>query len=117
MDALEFMRKLKRMCDSYEDCDGCGLCNKESLFLCDSMDPEKAILVVEKWSKEHIKKTNLDHVAEGLKKLGYKVDKEHLSKLCPVPCNNFFVAQFGCSHKTDCGECKKWWLEEYKEAQ
>lgn len=59
MDALEFLRERKRMCNSYEHCKGCplerGFCNfgpnaPEEVY-------ERIIATVEQWSKEHPRKT------------------------------------------------------------
>lgn len=59
MDALEFLRERKRMCNSYKNCDGCpfvkGLCAISDI----TSDEERksVIATVEQWSKEHPRKT------------------------------------------------------------
>ena len=63
MDALKFIREFERMCDCYSGrcCTGCP--RKEELICDESMmdDDEfkKLISDVEKWSKEHPRKTRL----------------------------------------------------------
>lgn len=100
MDAVEFLVERKRMCDSFsagicEDCplfddvDGCGVFMKTPKF-----KPEDLLSIVEKWSKEHPRKTRLTDFLEkypnatmgddGLPRscarfLGY-------TKLCPGGC-------------------------------
>lgn len=59
MDALEFLRERKRMCNSYKNCDGCpfvkGLCAISDI----TSDEERksVIATVEQWSKENPRKT------------------------------------------------------------
>lgn len=61
MDAVEFLRDFRRMCWTYEEpcCENCKLegggCNFTDL----GCDHEKAVRIVEKWAKEHPKKTRL----------------------------------------------------------
>ena len=59
MDALEFLREHKRMCNRYEGCCDCPLevsiCPGSSTI--PDEDYKKIITVVEHWSKEHPSKT------------------------------------------------------------
>lgn len=59
MDALEFLRERKRMCNSYKDCDGCplegGKCVINHITL--DEDYKRIIATIEQWSKEHPRKT------------------------------------------------------------
>lgn len=56
MDALEFLRERKRMCKSYPRCDGCPL-REPNCNLTTDEDYTRAIITVERWSKEHPRKT------------------------------------------------------------
>lgn len=113
MDAVDFIKELHRMCNSYGTCRDCSLRSIVGDILCaDAL--EKAIPIVEQWSKEHSKVTNLDHVAEGLEKLGYKVDKERLHETCPAHLSPYFT-KYGCDELKHCADCRKWWDEEYPE--
>lgn len=58
MDAVEFLRERKRMCDSREDCDGCPLAEDKCIVssVCDE-DYKKIVAAIEQWSKEHPLKT------------------------------------------------------------
>ena len=61
MDAVEFFKETKRLCNSYVVCDGCPLFG----YFCDfSDDLEKSVVVVEQWSREHPKMTNADKLVE-----------------------------------------------------
>lgn len=115
MDALEFAKELNRMCNSYETCRNCGLNNVGSGKLCDTEELEKAVPIVEQWSKEHPKVTNLDHVAEGLEKLGYEVDKNILHTTCPPHMSKLYTTELCRDKALDCETCSRWWDEEYKE--
>lgn len=59
MEALEFLKERKRMCNYYSHCEGCTL--KEVNCALDPTDSdddfERVITVVEQWSKEHPRKT------------------------------------------------------------
>lgn len=59
MDALEFLRERRRMCNSYKDCEGCPL-EGDKCIISDIMSDEdckRIIATVEQWSKEHPRKT------------------------------------------------------------
>lgn len=59
MDALEFLKERKRMCNSYKGCGGCPL-ERGNCGLNTSTSNEKCeriITAVEQWSKEHPRKT------------------------------------------------------------
>lgn len=130
MDAVEFMKESNRMCKAFnENCkskDGnnfyCGLRyeadkNGES---CDEYirnHPDKAVAIVEKWAKEHPRKTRQSEflkmfpdaqIFEGV----LKIEPCELidSKLNPEECHSY--DEFGLS---GCYECRKnYWLEEIK---
>ena len=59
MDALEFLRERRRMCNSHMHCEGCpleeGKCVVSSVAL--DEDYKRIITAVEQWSKEHPRKT------------------------------------------------------------
>ncbi len=62
MDAVKFFEERERMCDSFNcDCAGCEI-NKHLYggMGCDAyvrQHPEEVVTIVEKWSKEHPRKT------------------------------------------------------------
>lgn len=114
MDALEFARELKRMCESHKNCLCCELYKEVGVRMCDHVNLEEAVPIVEKWSAEHPLVRNVDWVAEQLEKIGYGIDKEEIMKRCPVPYSIYFDSKDKCPDK-ECNECQKWWDEEYKE--
>ena len=59
MDALEFLRERKRMCNLCKHCEGCPLERARCDLGTSTPDEEyeKIIAAVEQWSKEHPRKT------------------------------------------------------------
>ena len=59
MDALEFLKERRRMCDSYGDCEGCPLEGAEGVIkdMTSEDNCERIVTAVEQWSKEHPRKT------------------------------------------------------------
>lgn len=60
MEALDFLKERQRMCYSYEGCNGCpfrgDVCSISNTMSEDGY--KKIVSTVEKWSKEHSRKTN-----------------------------------------------------------
>ena len=59
MDALEFLRERRRMCNSYRNCEGCPLEEGECVvsIVAPDEDYKRIIAAVEQWSKKHQRKT------------------------------------------------------------
>lgn len=121
MDAVEFIEERNRMCDQYwrvdGDCDGCPLvytreCNEIRNMVDDSgKSVGKVVEIVEKWSKEHPRKTRQDvflcqwpetALVDGI--IGIK------------PCSLVAAFRLGQEcHKTFCYDCsRKFWMQEVK---
>lgn len=68
MDAVKYIKERERMCEKHPFCGDCPLreINKEgtSCKAAIKNHAEEAVSVVEKWSKEHPKKTNGDKIWE-----------------------------------------------------
>ena len=66
MDAVEYLKTMKRMCYQYDK--GCNTCPLNEIHSCvyggDPEDPEEAVDIVEQWSKEHPKITNASKLLE-----------------------------------------------------
>ena len=123
MDAVEFMKESNRMCKAFNDnCknkDGnnfyCGLRYEadKNGELCDAYirnHPDKAVAIVEKWAKEHPRKTRQSELLKifpnALK------DLNGMPRLCPQEVD----LSFPCPHivkNNPCANCRKnYWLEE-----
>ena len=59
MDALEFLKERRRMCDSHGDCEGCPLEDGKCVVsdVAPDEDYKRIVAAVEQWSKEHPRKT------------------------------------------------------------
>lgn len=70
--AVNFLREIERMCDTYGDghtCQECPLSSKNNDKCCHCDDlmrnfPDRAIEIVQKWSDEHPQKTRLEDLLE-----------------------------------------------------
>lgn len=111
MDALEFLKERKRMCDSYTGCKGCPFDDSRCVIdstLSDDDDCERIIVAVEKWSKEHPRKTRQSAFLEqypeaALDKDGYPVLN---------PCGFYKKMREECIGKL-CHDCRQeFWMQE-----
>lgn len=107
MDAVEYIKARERMCAFYDTgCNCCPLVNRPYGESCDSIDPHGAVVLVEQWAKEHPVVTNAMKFNE-------------VFRMEPINSNGIYL----CPPRTvrardcpdDCGKCRKWWDEEYKE--
>ena len=59
MDALEFFKERRRMCNSYRNCEGCPLEDGKCVVsdVAPDEDYKRIVAAVEQWSKEHPRKT------------------------------------------------------------
>lgn len=105
MDALKFIEERNRMCDRYwqvdGDCDGCPLvdtreCNEMRNMVDDSGKAVGEVVeIVEKWSKEHPRKTRQSVFLEQYPEA--QIDDNDVLSVCP--------AVISPSHRKDGGGC------------
>ena len=115
MDALEFLKERKRMCNSYKSCDGCPLAEGRCVInhVTSYEDCKRIVAAVEQWSKEHPRKTRqsvfLNQYPEA------EIDVNGVVGLCPM-----FIS---AAHRDSDGECnysekmckdcrRKFWMQE-----
>ena len=113
MDAVEFLEEAHRMCDSFDDCEGCP--GVAACLVNDTdwrKDPEGVVAAVEKFAAENPKTTRQ---AEFL--LAYPegvLDADGL--LCIAPCQinkQARNAKISGHCNSDCMDCRrKYWLAE-----
>ena len=106
MDAVKYLKERKRMCDSYNNrCDGCGFGDAPQCNHTEDDNPEKAVAIVEKWSKDHPKKTRQ---SELLKMFPNAEIENGIAFACPKSLDK----NVNCD-PLNCVECtRKYWLEE-----
>ena len=115
MDAFEFCKEFGRMCKTYEYCDDCPMEKWErktnlscrDILLSDEHIRER-IEIVEKWSKEHPRKTMMQDFFE--KFPNAPKHRDGIPKCCPNACGycEDDCAKFG----SKCGDCWNRPLEE-----
>ena len=113
MDAVEFLKTLRRMCNS--ECRECELGKRlgalDTCALWQKAHPEEAVEIAEKWAKELPAKTRQ---SEFLKH--YPNAKILLGCLNACPMDVFGDTEASCNHQP-CYECKKaFWLAEVEDA-
>lgn len=121
MDAVEFLVTRDRMCGSFNGCcTGCEVNERmgagEACIHYMARHPQEVIEIVERWGKEHPRKTRQ---SEFLKLFpAAKVDIDNVPVICPKD----VCVRFRCCVSPDeraCGQCrdcqKKFWLEEVEE--
>ena len=115
MDALEFLKERKRMCDSYADCKGCPFDNSKCVIdstLSDD-DCERIVATVEQWSKEHPIKTRQSVFLEQYPEAA--LDGHGVLMICPA---KLFKAHrnssIGCKNTGElCSDCRReFWMQE-----
>lgn len=121
MDAVEYIKTLRRLCISKIRCDECPLLSKEeSCCIADvgidediGEDAEKVVQIVEQWAKDHPVKTRQ---SELLKIFPYTKMDGGIISFCPI---SFLPEGEGdkcCRKNIYCNECRKeYWLTEVSE--
>lgn len=115
MDAMEYLKTLRRMCNC--ECSKCELGKRlgvlDTCALWQKANPEEAVAIVEKWAKEHPIKTRQ---SEFLKLFpGVDVDETD-GCLTLNPCIIYEKMRKECAGKL-CHECRKaFWLAEVEDA-
>lgn len=108
MDAITFIKEFNRMCEETKYCDRCGfhghcLLNTEKKEV---VSAEETLAVVERWSKEHPRKTFLSDLLE--KYPNVKMDGG-FPTICPYALG--YESKFRCG-QVKCDEC---WNQELEE--
>lgn len=121
MDALKFIEERNRMCDRYwqvdGDCDGCPMVNVDECNELRNMVDDagkavgKVVEIVEKWSKEHPRKTRQDVFLEQYPNAA--LDKDGVLRICPSFVGGDIPKKYKCICLTDCSACQReFWMQE-----
>lgn len=120
MDAVEYIKALRRLCKMQKICNEClygcplrlngdciaGLCDDG---LCDGA--EKAAQIVEQWSKDHHVKTRQSEFLKMFPNAQMSADGDVIW-MCPKYISYDYRPEENC-HEISCGDCKrKFWLTE-----
>ena len=122
MEAFEFLKEKKRMCNAYSDpYNGCCDCPfVESCCVISNITPDedlkKMITVVEQWSKDHPRKTRQSVFLKQYPEA--EIDVNGVVKLCPTPISKSHRNIYGsCPHVgVNCYDCRReFWMKEVDE--
>lgn len=108
MDAVEFMKEFRRMCESVTDCKNCPLGimripeSKNVCALNVFLNAEFSIQAIEQWSKEHPYKTRLQDFME--KYPNAKIDGGFCGRVCCERIGYVNNCQYECG-EYDCTDC------------
>lgn len=115
MDAVKFIKERDRMCDSLFGCEGCPANSQENGFgICyvatkSQYTPEQQIEIVEKWSKEHPRKTRQSVFLKQWPDV--YLDGNRVISVSPCTLSKEY-RDMNCDLR-DCAECRReFWLQE-----
>lgn len=114
MDAVEYVKELRRICKSHTACNVCPL-NSKFCFIANNMceDAEKAVKFVEQWAKDHPVKTRQSEFLKMFPKA--ETDKNGILIFCPRKFDPENRNSVHC-HRHGCLECRtNYWLTEVTE--
>ena len=111
MDALEFLKERKRMCNSYKGCGGCplerGNCGLNTST--SNEECERIITAVEQWSKEHPRKTRQSVFLEQWPNC--PMDDADVIGTCPRNVDKNYICDLNRS--AGCSGCRReFWMQE-----
>ena len=121
MDAVEFIVTRDRMCKSFNGCcNGCEVKKRMGAgnvcFHYIAQHPQEVVEIVERWGKEHPRKTRQSEFLKMFPRASMTADG--IIAFCP----DSMDSEFECPRKTRdnidpiCGECRrKYWLAEVEE--
>lgn len=115
MDALEFLRERKRMCNSYKNCGGCPLITNHCVIVNSTSDEDcrRIAATVEQWSKDHPRRTRQSVFLERWPETN--IDDLGVLKVCPAPISaSHRSAHGGCANiGVKCSDCRRdFWMQE-----
>ena len=103
------------MCESYEECEACPA-NADGFDDCridhmHDIDAENAVNIVEKWAKEHPKKTRQSVFLEQWPEA--EIDKFGCLEICPKHVSADYRSRYvNCTNRV-CGGCsREFWMQE-----
>ena len=109
MDAVEYVKELRRICKSHPACNVCPLNSKFCYIANMCEDAEKAVKIVEQWAKDHPVKTRQ---SEFLKMFPKAAKNGRVLDFCPKDLDIDYMPPKRCEN-ISCSACKTdYWNEE-----
>lgn len=121
MDAVEFFEERDRMCKSFGgDCTGCDIYKvRMSNLSCNAFiftRPREMVAIVERWAKDHPRKTRQSEFLKMFPK--GRLAPDGMLKFCPQEVDSGFMCPMVVqqSRGVHCVDCRReYWLEEVDE--
>lgn len=115
MDALEFLKERKRLCNSYSDCCDCPLGSSRCVInhVTSDEDCKRIVTAVEQWSKEHPRKTRQSVFLEQYPEA--EIYANGVLSFCPMPISAAHrYSNGGCRNPEKlCRDCRReFWMQE-----
>lgn len=118
MDAIKFIEERNRMCKSFDaGCTGCPACNACDDKLCacavgqeSTLDATAQLVIVEKWSAEHQRKTRQDVFLEQWPNA--KVSIDGVLDFCPLMLDKHYPCQSTDVEMRCQSCCREFWMHE-----
>lgn len=120
MDAVKFLEESVRMCKSFPGCEGCEMKENEIGFPCNTTSGsmeyenyEKLVEIVEKWAKDHPKKTRQSEFLKRYPDAAMTEDKFINISPCIIDTKNYNYKNDTCEKFEECIECaRQYWMGE-----
>lgn len=101
MDAVNFIKEYSRMCNKYDDCQGCPLDDKGCDITYEQVNANHIANTVEKWAKENPQKTMMQDFFNRFPNAPKDIDGNPVT--CPYSCG--YVVVNDCEKYNNCYDC------------
>ena len=115
MDALEFLKERKRMCNSYKSCDSCPLAEGSCVInhATSDEDCKRIVTAVEQWSKEHPRKTRQSVFLKQYPNVRLDTDGIIDISPCRMDSKQYTFDGEDCRKFKSCDACcREFWMQE-----
>lgn len=115
MDALEFLRERKRICNLQKDCNGCPFgeakCSVSNIM--PDEDYKRVIATVEQWSKEHPRKTRQSEFLKQYPEANIGENGVLRVSPCMISASHRNAHGSCATMNRDCADCREeYWMHE-----
>ena len=113
MDAVKFIKGLRRMCNVHDNCVSCPARDCECQSLKNMVKDTRIVAIVEEWSAAHTRKTRQDVFLEQYPEA--RIGNHGVLMVCPCPISaSHRKADGGCATiDRRCDDCRReFWMQE-----
>lgn len=111
MDAVKFIKELRRMCAAHVGCESCSAEDCECQSLENMVEDTRIVAIVEEWSAAHPRKTRQDVFLEQYPET--EIDEQGYLQLCPRRISADCRSRVRLCTKRLCSDCcREFWMQE-----